>query len=630
MRRLLSLLLFLILVGNGFAADDRENFLSHGPSVAAYGRGEASVSVLDDVSSAYYNPALLSNLGGPAVSLADYILYEGSNYGYAGIGIPLRGFYLALSGINLKSGDVSIMQNINDVPTTINTNLWAYYLSVSRRISSIDTNVGINIKYVYEDLYSYKGGGVGADIGAWKSFEAPEALGNDAKINVGVNVQNAVQPQITLISSEEDYSTIYRAGVSYEVPVFTRSFSQDILLVSADAASEDNDVKPMAGVEYIFMNRYSLRAGYYTSNFTFGAGLLFNGFKIDYTFDVGDYTNFNMIGVSYMFGGGNQSSSSTVSPDKPAATQSSSEQLGGKGVSRSLSPVPFSMSLKAEAQAAYSKDRERLKKIAKEIEPLFKEAKRDYNDKRYLKAAEKFREMAMKYPEFQNAKRYLDRIESKMTRTSQDASGDMEDMLYALGYVGFENGNYSEAVLQWSKVLEIDPKRTELEEYLSKTKSYLADIERQKKDKETEEIVKKAFDTAVKDFELSAWVHCIKGMEQVQQMCRNDSFSKSFEYNNMAQDYIDRAVAELAKAMKKLEARPKKEVVKEEARAPVVEIDAEGAQKKYNDGLILYAQGKLVDAMRQWEIAARLDPNNEKAKKALEKAKEELDLSNKR
>ena len=55
-----------------------------------------------------------------------------------------------------------------------------------------------------------------------------------------------------------------------------------------------------------------------------------------------------------------------------------------------------------------------------------------------------------------------------------------------------------------------------------------------------------------------------------------------------------------------------------------MEIDTAGADRKYTEGLVLYAQGKIADAVKTWEVAVRLYPGHEKARKALAKAQEEL------
>jgi tetratricopeptide (TPR) repeat protein len=52
--------------------------------------------------------------------------------------------------------------------------------------------------------------------------------------------------------------------------------------------------------------------------------------------------------------------------------------------------------------------------------------------------------------------------------------------------------------------------------------------------------------------------------------------------------------------------------------------DPKAAQAHYEAGLIAYASGKLEDALREWRIASRMDPQNEKATNALAKAEKEL------
>ncbi len=55
--------------------------------------------------------------------------------------------------------------------------------------------------------------------------------------------------------------------------------------------------------------------------------------------------------------------------------------------------------------------------------------------------------------------------------------------------------------------------------------------------------------------------------------------------------------------------------------------DPLGAQQHYEAGLIAYASGDLPQAIREWHIALRLDPENPKATAAVNKAENELVLS---
>lgn len=55
--------------------------------------------------------------------------------------------------------------------------------------------------------------------------------------------------------------------------------------------------------------------------------------------------------------------------------------------------------------------------------------------------------------------------------------------------------------------------------------------------------------------------------------------------------------------------------------------DPKAAQLHYEAGLIAYASGRLDEALREWRVATRLNPNYEKALNALAKAQRELAFS---
>ena len=55
--------------------------------------------------------------------------------------------------------------------------------------------------------------------------------------------------------------------------------------------------------------------------------------------------------------------------------------------------------------------------------------------------------------------------------------------------------------------------------------------------------------------------------------------------------------------------------------------DPKAAQMHYEAGLIDYASGKLEDAMREWRLTIRMDPQHEKAVNALNKVQKELAMN---
>jgi tetratricopeptide (TPR) repeat protein len=106
-------------------------------------------------------------------------------------------------------------------------------------------------------------------------------------------------------------------------------------------------------------------------------------------------------------------------------------------------------------------------------------------------------------------------------------------------------------------------------------------------------------------------------MEKLESFVSINKFSKTLEYYNKAKEYIDKSVSELLKSV----SRSKDETVKSKGLEEKNEDGEMIADKKYTEGLILYAQGKYYEAERAWELTLRLNPRHQKAKVALRKLK---------
>ncbi|MFA5780181.1 MAG: hypothetical protein WC947_08580 [Elusimicrobiota bacterium] len=277
--------------------------------------------------------------------------------------------------------------------------------------------------------------------------------------------------------------------------------------------------------------------------------------------------------------------------------------------------------LMEDARQAFKEYQKQQAKQDKLIKLLFKSAKNAHDKKRFLKATDKFKEIILQYPDYDLARKYYEKISSDMNATAKELqTTDLEGLSYANGYVSYYDQKLTDAVNEWEKVLHINPNRDELNEYILKVNNYLKDTEKLAKEKETEERIKQLFAEGVYSFDNKNWIPCIKKMENVQNICRTDPFPRSLEWYNKAREYIVKTIEELSKVTPK----PIAPVLVEKPEE--VEIDIAGANKKYTEGLILYVQGKLFDAVKVWEIAIRLNPNHEKAQRALEKAKKELGL----
>ncbi|MHB9154537.1 MAG: hypothetical protein ACYC5N_02455, partial [Endomicrobiales bacterium] len=530
-----------------------------------------------------------------------FSLLDGSLYNFAGYCLPVKNGMWGLSAVNLRSGDVEIRQLINDPPLKIQTNQWAYLLTWAGKLKQDwGINCGLNLKYVYYDLYGYKKGGMGADIGISQGMKGPVLFRTKTRITGGLAVQNVIPPEIKLISEKELLGTVYRMGLTLSSPVFYRLHSIDTLSLSTDLVFGDNTLNALAGCEYTLQGQYLFRAGYYRDHVTSGIGLRVRSIRIDYAIDFSDFSTIHRLGLGYAW---------------RSAAPAAGLQKGPRGAPPLLK----------EARRALRDRKKQLGEQKKITNALFKAAKADYKKKRFLAATDKFRDLLLHYPDCTSAREYYEKITAEMHETAgQETADDLERLSYAKAYAGYYRQDFEKALNEWQKVLLINPERNELTGYVSSVQRYLEDENRRKRERETGRKVRESFESGVDDFIAKRWISCIRKMEKAQGLCRIEAFPEALEWHNKSQEYIDKAVKELSRRFHS------KQTGEKEEQPQVSEIDFVGAERKYTEGLILYAQGKVIDAINLWEISARLNPGHEKAMKALKKAREELEPSGKR
>jgi len=167
---LVSCILVLLIFLQTSEAEDINNaasFLKIGAGARAIALGGAFVAVADDASAGYWNPAGLTQLSGPVISLADRIPVMDTDYGSAALASPIWSLgYLGFNAMYYTCDDV-IMYDSHGVSTgTLTDREAALILSYAYRVNQL--SLGINGKYVYQDmaddLVSTESDGVGFDV----------------------------------------------------------------------------------------------------------------------------------------------------------------------------------------------------------------------------------------------------------------------------------------------------------------------------------------------------------------------------------------------------------------------------------------------------------------------------------
>ena len=246
-------------------------FLELGVSARAMGMAEAFVAVADDISAAYYNPAGLTYLYGREAAFTYIKMPADINYGFAALGLPLEsiGGVLGIGVYALGSGDIIERTYFSGEEKGTGRifawNDFSLAVSYSRYLTD-RFSVGITVKYVGEFVHDYSANGWAADVGTlyntgFRGFK------------IGMVITN-FGPDMKFIKNAYPLPINFRFGGSINV---IEGVDHLVTFATEGSHPSDNLEKYNSGLEYVFKDRFILRAGgrfnYNVDGFTFGGGL---------------------------------------------------------------------------------------------------------------------------------------------------------------------------------------------------------------------------------------------------------------------------------------------------------------------------------------------------------------------
>jgi hypothetical protein len=286
MRKGLSILL-MIAVAAGLGAKEvtktgttAATFLKVDVGARAVGMGSAYVSVVDDATAMFWNPAGLARVrGNEAVfSHAKWIADIGMSY--AGVAVNLGN----LGNIGV-SGQFQTMDEMER--TTIlepdgtgemfDAGSFAVGLSYARNLTE-RFSIGMTAKYIRERIYHSTASGAAIDIGALfdtqlQGMKIGMSITNyGTKMQMGgrdMQIQTDPDPTVEgnnanipgyLKTDSFDLPLLFRVGLSIDL---LKGAGNSNFILAVDAMHPNDDYESMnVGCEYIFNNMLSLRAGY--------------------------------------------------------------------------------------------------------------------------------------------------------------------------------------------------------------------------------------------------------------------------------------------------------------------------------------------------------------------------------
>lgn len=279
-----------------------ESGFGGGIGARASGMGNAFVSIANDGSAGYWNPAGMvlvrhrETTAMHAERFGDLVNYDA--FGYVQVQNPDRARRSAFGFSVIRSG-------VDDIPfTSIDSTIvgaprfqvdrfeswseWAFLFSYGRLIRD-DLSIGGSVKVIYKAIDADNAIGFGFDLAAiarpWRALSA------------GLLLQDATSTVLIWDGRTETISPTAKFGLSYP---FKIPFSGTIVLAAdADARFEGRDFSAQTsaggvsgdfhfGTEYWYRELLALRAGSDEGSFTAGAGLRlplgYRSLGLDYAF----------------------------------------------------------------------------------------------------------------------------------------------------------------------------------------------------------------------------------------------------------------------------------------------------------------------------------------------------------
>lgn len=268
-------------------------FLSIQSGARANGMGEVGVSLVNDVSASYWNPAGLVEVDRMEIGLTHMLYIQSIGYDNVAYAMPVGKYgTLAVSGLALYSGKIEKTTedgagNYMATDESFNTMESAVSVGYGARIAQ-DWAVGVNLKTISQRIGDVSVSGFAGDAGLKYSVSKD--------IKAGLAVQN-LGPAI----NGDSLPTVVKAGCHMGMRSMIVAVDTDYALAGGMSYG--------AGMEYSVMKMLAVRAGYNTRADTnkltglhCGFGVNWKGMAFDYAFiPFGDLGSSNVLSIGMKF-----------------------------------------------------------------------------------------------------------------------------------------------------------------------------------------------------------------------------------------------------------------------------------------------------------------------------------------
>ena len=257
------------------------SFLNIDAGARGVGMGGAFVSVADDISSMYWNPAGLARMKQGEATFSNTRWIADIAYNYAGVAVPMGQFGTVGVNAAFLTMDEMLRTTVSDPDgeggETFSAGSYAFGLTYARNLTD-RFSIGFNFKYVSERIWHTSASGMAVDIGTLFDTQfhgmkigmsisnygtKMQMDGRDLVLQTDIDAATAGNnPSINAVLQTDKYDMplLFRVGVSVDV---LKGLYDSNLIVAVDALHPNDDVEYVnAGLEYTYHRMVSLRAGY--------------------------------------------------------------------------------------------------------------------------------------------------------------------------------------------------------------------------------------------------------------------------------------------------------------------------------------------------------------------------------
>lgn len=274
------------------------SFSRQGAGARALGLAGSFAGIADDASAIYWNPAGLSLLAKPELTVNHIALFGGTSNDFIGYGMPLKSFGAIGAGyLGQASGNFQKRKNPFDAPSAFSITNSMLQLGWALMIPAIQTrsipgriSVGFGIKNIVQKIETASGSGSGADAGL--------LYRNGKGFSLGVVVQNIMRPSVTLVSKAVSFPQVIDVA-----PAYTRAIGKDFKAALTARSNYYGDrFHPAAGSELWYRNKFAVRAGLEARGISLGFGAQLANYQFDYAVLLHEIAASHMISFSLKFG----------------------------------------------------------------------------------------------------------------------------------------------------------------------------------------------------------------------------------------------------------------------------------------------------------------------------------------